>query len=78
MHTRVSVAQVTLRGCVFILCSACPRSINTSVFLIMSILEIFFFFLIAHKNASPKKFLAVRSPSFSFSNETLLVPSWEE
>ncbi|XP_064563240.1 uncharacterized protein LOC135445134 [Zonotrichia leucophrys gambelii] len=27
---------------------------------------------------SPKKFLAVRSPSFSFSNETLLMPSWEE
>lgn len=60
-------------------CSACPNSFSTSVFLIMSVLGIFFFFfLIAHKNAGPKKFLAARSPSFSSSNETLLLPSWEE
>lgn len=78
IHTHLSVVQVALRGCMCILCSACPRSFNTSVFPIMSVLEVFFFFLIAHKNAGPKKFLAVRSPSFRFSNETLLMPSWEE
>lgn len=76
IHTRIHVVQMTLRGCVCILRLVCPRSFNTSVILIMSILGIFF--LIAHKNTCPRKFLAGRSPGFSLTNETLLMPSWEE